>query len=59
MKNLLVILLLPLFVSCSKDDGGSNQTFLERFDGKVFQREMQTTQAPIGIIVDVHRYVKF
>lgn len=60
-KLLLLTLFISLVFACSSDDSSdnSNQTFLERFDGKVFQREMPTTEYPIGIIVDVHRYIKF
>lgn len=60
-KILLLTLFIPLVFACSSDDSSdnSNQTFLEKFDGKVFQREMPITEYPIGQIVDVHGYVKF
>jgi hypothetical protein len=47
-KILLLTLFIPLVFACSSDDSSdnSNQTFLERFDGKVFQREMPITEYP-------------
>ena len=46
MKNLLYLFLAVIMFSCSDDDSSdtndnnSNQTFLERYDGVVWQRQM-------------------
>ena len=39
MKKLIVLLFIPLVFSCSDDDDNSNQTFLERYDGVVWEEE--------------------
>ena len=47
-KVLLLTLFISLVFACSSDDSSdnSNQTFLERFDGKLFERSTEIGQAP-------------
>lgn len=56
MKKIIFTLLIFIF-SCSENENESNQTFLERFDGKMFERRVEIGQAPSGNTS--FRYVKF
>ena len=59
MKKLLTLFILSIFIiSCSAEDNGeSSDTFLERFDGKMFERIVEISQAPSGNTS--FRYIKF